>query len=457
MGRVFYLLALILGLVVGSGYLYSKELASTPDNPQGNQGQGANSQGSDTLSSNGQLRNGQTLKSEEGSQSGTPPPDLSNSSFSQHSQCIARLQERALSSGLSAHLVDTLAELKPVQRVIELDRSQPEFTENFSKYMSRRVTSYRVSEGRKLLARHDDLLQGLTKKYGIPPQYLVAFWGLESNYGGYKGRMPILDSLVTLACDQRRSEFFTSELFDALILMEDLNMEPKVMLGGWAGAIGHTQFMPSAYRTYALDGDADGRADLWNSIPDALTSAAHFLEALGWEKELRWGREVRLPDGFDYQQSGLDKRLPLRQWRELGVVLPNGNPVPDQDIEAALLIPAGHRGPKFIVYKNFDVIMRWNRSAVYALSVGHLADRVNGAGHLHQRPPANELELMIVQVRAIQEKLLSLGYDPGEVDGLIGPATQKAVQAFQQSQGRVADGHIDLATVNALGIKLSSP
>lgn len=374
--------------------------------------------------------------------------------LSEHSQCLMHLQERAVAAGLSQLQINTLAALKPVPRVIELDRSQPEFTESFANYMARRVTDQRVTAGRLLLVQHRQFLQDLTKKHGIPPQYLVAFWGLESNYGSYKGRMPILDSLVTLACDQRRSEMFTKELFAALALMENLNMQPEQLLGGWAGAIGHTQFMPSAYRVYAEDGDADGKADLWNSIPDALTSAANYLEALGWQRELRWGREVRLPDDFDYQNSGLDQRRPLSKWRELGVVLPNGNPVPDEDIEAALLIPAGHQGPKFVVYKNFDVIMRWNRSVLYALSVGHLADRINGAGELHQRPPANELSLTIVQVKEIQNKLLTLGLDPGKIDGLIGPATQKAVQSFQKSQGFVADGHIDETTAKALGISL---
>lgn len=368
--------------------------------------------------------------------------------------CLNSLQQRAKDEGLSDKLVTTLSELKYVPQVIELDRSQPEFTESFANYMARRVTDYRVTEGRRLLAENRKLLQQLTRTYGVPPQYLVAFWGLESNYGTYKGSMPILDSLGTLACDQRRSSFFTVELFTALQLMDELQFTPQQMLGGWAGAIGHTQFMPTAYRQYAVDGDGDGKADLWNSVPDALTSAARYLQALGWQRELRWGREVRLPERFDYQLSGLDNKMSLTEWRRLGVVRTNGTPLPRGKLQASLIVPAGYQGPKFLVYENFEVIMRWNRSVLYSLSVGHLADRINGGGRLHQRPPANELELTIVQVKAIQTKLLELGFDPGEVDGLIGPATQRAVQAFQKTRGQVADGHLDVDTITLLGIEL---
>ena len=371
-------------------------------------------------------------------------------------ECLTTLQQRARDEGLSDRLVTTLSELKYVPRVIELDRSQPEFTESFAKYMDRRVTDYRIDQGRKLLSENRQILQQLTRTYGVPPQYLVAFWGLESNYGAYKGSMPILDSLGTLACDQRRGAFFTVELFTALQLMDELQFTPQQMLGGWAGAIGHTQFMPSAYRQYAIDGDGDGKADLWNSVPDALTSAARYLQALGWKRELRWGREVRLPDGFDYQLSGLDSKMSLTEWRKLGVTRTNGSVLPRGEMQAALIVPAGHKGPKFLVYENFEVIMRWNRSVLYSLSVGHLADRINGAGRMHQRPPANELELTIVQVKNIQSKLQELGFDPGDIDGLIGPATQRAVQGFQKSKDQVADGHIDESTIELLGVDLAA-
>ncbi|MEQ9022977.1 MAG: lytic murein transglycosylase, partial [Pseudomonadales bacterium] len=234
-------------------------------------------------------------------------------------ECKARISQRAAADNLPQWIVrDVVADLDIQPRVIELDRSQPEFTQSFGDYLNRRVTTYRVMQGRLLLVQHRSLLENLTEKYGVPGRYLVAFWGLETNFGGYLGNMSTLNSLATLACDQRRSDFFTDELIHAFHILNDNGFSPEDMHGSWAGAMGHTQFMPSSYRRYAVDGDGDGKIDLWNSIPDALTSAANFLQSLGWNREERWGREVKLPDSFPYEEAGRNNRKALGEWRALG-------------------------------------------------------------------------------------------------------------------------------------------
>lgn len=367
------------------------------------------------------------------------------------SQCIADLQRRALAQGRSEQVVnDVLARLEFQPRVIELDQRQPEFTETFTNYLNNRVTAARIARGRELLAEHRDLLQELQRDYGVPPQYLVAFWGLETNYGGYLGRMPVLDSLATLACDPRRADYFSAELLTALELLEREQLKASAMQGSWAGAMGHTQFMPSAYRRYAIDGDGDGRVDLWNSVPDALTSAANFLRSLGWQADQRWGREVRLPDDFDYAAIDLEQRRPLQEWREMGLTSATGANLPALTMEALLVVPAGHTGPAFLAYDNFDVIMRWNRSRFYALAVGHLADRINGAGGLQRPPPADAPRLTRPEIEALQIQLNSLGFATGKPDGVLGPATRKAVRDYQKSRGLVADGYPGVELFTAL-------
>lgn len=366
-------------------------------------------------------------------------------------KCIVELQDRARSENLSAWIIDdVLANLEQQQRVIELDRSQPEFTQTFASYLYRRVTPERIERGQQLLEKNDEFLSELTRKYGVPGRYLVAFWGLETNFGSYLGKMPTLDSLATLACDERRSEFFTAELMQALALLERESLSPAEMLGSWAGAMGHTQFMPSAYNRYATDGDGDGRVNLWRSEQDALASGANFLANLGWQKGERWGREVLLPDNFPYARTGLNNGQPLKYWRELGVTFANGAQIPDIDMQASLLVPAGHAGPAFLVYPNFNVILRWNRSEYYALSVGLLADRLMGAGPLAQPPSKEEAALSRNTVEQMQRQLNQLGFDAGEIDGVMGSLTQAALREFQASNGMIADGYPDKATLCSL-------
>lgn len=366
-------------------------------------------------------------------------------------ECVAELQTTARAAGIAESVVDkVLGNVQHVERVIQLDRQQPEFTQTFTGYYTRRVTAERVAQGRKLLVEHAALLQQIAREWGVPAHYLVAFWGLETNFGSFFGGIPVPDSLATLACDPRRSRFFTQELLAALRIVESGDIQPERMVGSWAGAMGHVQFMPSNFLRYAVDADGDGKRDLWGSIPDAMASAGNFLRHSGWQPGLRWGREVSLPTNFDYTLAGRDQRRPLSEWIALGIRDAYDRPLPHLEVSAALLVPSGHAGPAFLTYDNFDVIMRWNPSEFYALTVGRLADEIAGAGPLRRTPPKDALRLSRDQVRQLQEDLAMLGYDTGEPDGVFGPATRRALSRFQRSQDLIADGYLDATALEAV-------
>lgn len=365
-------------------------------------------------------------------------------------QCIERLQQLARDAGVSENTaVEILGQIKPLPEILRYDRNQPEFVQTFTGYFSKRVTNWRIYKGREKLVEHREFLSTLTQKYGVPAHYLMAFWGLETNFGGIKGKIPTIAALTTLACDQRRSAYFSGELVQALLLLERENLDPKKMIGSWAGAMGHTQFMPTAYIKYAKDGDADGKVDLWNNELDALASAAHFLQNLGWKTGFRWGREVLLPEGFDYQLAGKSQPQPLSFWSQQKVTQVNGETLGSDDLKAALLIPAGHTGSAFMVYPNFDVILRWNNSEYYGIAVGHLADRIRGQDALSK--PLPELpNYTLTEMQLFQDKLNRLGFNVGVADGILGPATRKGVRVFQMSVGLIADGYPSQETVEAV-------
>ncbi|WP_292994394.1 lytic murein transglycosylase [Nitrosomonas sp.] len=359
-------------------------------------------------------------------------------------ECIARIKAQAKAEGISDRTVSkALDKAKYIPRVIELDRRQPEFTQTFANYFNTRINDERIQRGRELFTRHRPLLNQIQQETGIPAQYLVSFWGLETNYGGHFGDWSVVDSLATLACDPRRSTFFTQELFNAMRIVDAGDISPERMIGSWAGAMGHMQFMPSTFLRYAKDIDGDGRRDLWGSIPDAMGSAANFLRQLGWAPGLDWGREVRLPPAFDYSLAGRDQMLSEAEWAKLGVTTAAGTPLVPTEQRAALLVPSGHQGPAFLVTKNFYVIMRWNRSEFYALSVGHLADRIAGAAALHRTPRADTEKISREQVRQLQMDLSTLGIDAGDADGVMGSVTRQAISRFQKNTQRIADGHLD--------------
>lgn len=365
-------------------------------------------------------------------------------------ECIQTLQQQAKIDGLSELVInDIIPNLKYLSKVIKSDRSQAEFTETFATYLKKRVTTSRIKEGKKLFKKHQRFLESLTRQYGVPGRYLVAFWGLETNFGHYLGNISILNSLATLACDTRRSEFFTAELIQALKLIERESLIPEKMKGSWAGAMGQTQFMPSTYYKYAVDGDGDGKINLWLSEKDALASGANYLNQLGWKTGERWGRQVKLPSGFQYENSGYKNWESLKVWKSKGVKTVHDHLLADVDIQSAILVPLGYSGPAFLVYHNFNIIMNWNRSKHYALSVGLLADRIGGLGPLNSMPD-NQTQLKVKTVFNLQKKLNESGFNAGTPDGIMGSMTQEAIQAFQVSSGLVADGYPDGITIKKL-------
>ncbi|HNP25957.1 MAG TPA: lytic murein transglycosylase [Nitrosomonas sp.] len=369
----------------------------------------------------------------------------------QFNQCVSDLKTQASQQGISNNTVkQVLDNVKYLARVIELDRRQPEFTQTFAGYFNTRITDERVRNGRKQLNKHRELLEKIYQKTGIPPKYLVSFWGLETNYGGYFGSWSVPDSLATLACDQRRSAYFTQELLNALRIIDAGDITPERMVGSWAGAMGHMQFMPSTFLGYARDADGDGRRDLWGSIEDAMTSAANFLLKMGWNPDFEWGQEVKLPPDFDYSLAGNHQKRSLNDWIAQGVTPVSGPGLLPSDQKAALLVPAGHQGPAFLVTDNFHVIMRWNRSEYYALSVGHLADRIAGEPALSQQPPPDDIKITREQVRQLQKDLHTLGIDAGVADGVMGPQTRNAISLYQQKTQRIADGHLDSSLLAAI-------
>ena len=256
--------------------------------------------------------------------------------------------------------------------------TSPNFKLDFWGYVERVVSDTRIEQGRVHLETHRELLEDVESRYGIPPHVLVAAWGIESNFGRTQGSTPVISSLVTLAYDERRAAFFRAELLHALRIVDEGHIDLEDMNGSWAGAMGQLQFMPSTFVDYARDGDGDGRKDIWNNPADAVESAANFMASAGWQRGIIWGREVRLPSGFDTDLEGLETRKALAEWQSLGVRTIADDNLPNVAIEGSIVLPADGTEPAFMVYQNYRTIMRWNRSHLFAISVGHLADRISG-------------------------------------------------------------------------------
>ncbi len=361
------------------------------------------------------------------------------------------LRKEALQQGISRQILEhALNGIKPIARVIELDHRQPEFTETFWNYLRARVSAQRIATGRRLLQRHHQLLQRMAQRYGVPPRYLVAFWGLETNFGKYQGRFPTVNALVTLAYDPRRSGFFRAQALDALKILNQGHTTVDKMQGSWAGAIGQLQFLPSTFLDNAVDDDGDGKKNVWSSLPDVFASGANYLHRLGWRKEELWGREVQLPRQFDWQITGLQTRKSLKTWSKLGVKRANGAPLPVADMQGAIILPQGHEGPAFLVYNNFQVILKWNRAINYAIAVGHLADRMIGLPPIRNGQQVDNRRLSHQLALELQQRLNALGFSSGEPDGVAGARTRQAVRAYQQARGLAADGYPSIALLEQL-------
>ena len=364
---------------------------------------------------------------------------------------LVAFKVEALAAGISQATLDSaMTNLKPIDKVIELDRDQPEFTSTFWDYLGKRVVDKRIAEGQVKLSENKKLLKRVEADYGLQPHYLMAFWGLETNFGSYMGDFPVIDALATLAWDERRSAFFRSELLDALTIIDQGHITARDMVGSWAGAMGHFQFLPSTFLAHATDADGDGRKNIWSSLDDAFASAGKYLADSGWNAGQPWGHEVLLPDDFPWEQADVTNLQPVSTWAKLGVKRANGGKLKDIDAIGALVLPAGWQGPAFLALNNFLVILEWNNSWFYAISVGHLADRIDGAEGFRAKAPASEERLTRDEITAMQGYLTTLGYDTGKADGKVGPNTRKALRAWQKAQGLPADAFPTKAIIEQL-------
>lgn len=362
------------------------------------------------------------------------------------------VRSEAASRGLGGPAVEqALAAARPLDRVLELDSRQPELTQTFWRYLDARITAERIVQGQEYLAAYEPLLMEVYRRYGVQPRILVALWGLESDYGRTQGDFPVVSAVATLAYDSRRSGFFRQQLFALLELVQRGDVPPEVR-GSWAGAMGQPQFMPTTFRDYAVDFDGDGRRDLRGSLPDVFASAANYLAAVGWSMRSSWGHEVLLPADFDYGETGLETEKPLDEWRRLGIYQADGSALPEGDLLATVLLPAGVRGPAFLVYRNFRAILRWNNSVLYALAVGHLSDRLAGGGPLLTPRPYEEVALSRYDVVELQSRLSTLGFEPGDADGVVGEKTRRAIRLFQKSVALPADGYPDPGLLQQLRV-----
>ncbi len=355
-------------------------------------------------------------------------------------QCLGGLRAQALGQGVSAAGFDRVtAGLQPDMSVLPLLDAQPEFTTPLWDYLAGLVDDQRVADGRARLAEHRDLLARVAAQYGVDAETVVAVWGVESDYGRVFGKRPLLVSLATLACNGRRQPFFRGEFIATLKLLDSGDLRDPGITGSWAGAFGHTQFMPTTYARIAVDFDGDGRRDLVESIPDALASTANYLKRSGWQTGQPWGFEVTLPANFDGALAGRGKRRPVSDWAARGVTRVDGSPLPAGDRQAAILLPTGRAGPAFVVFRNYDAIYSYNAAESYALAIALLADRLRGGSGLVAPWPTDDPGLSRVQRRELQTLLLARGHDIGEVDGMIGSNTRRAIQAEQRRLGLVPD------------------
>ena len=289
------------------------------------------------------------------------------------------LRAEAMTLGIRAQTLDrALTGLQPLPRVIELDRKQPEETLTYAQYLERMLPASRVQKGLRLLNEHRALLQEIGTKYGVPPGVIVALWGMETDFGRMAGHFPVIAALATLAYDGRRSALFRRELLDALRIVDAGYVRPEAMTGSWAGAMGQNQFMPSSYLQYAVDYNGDGRPDIWATLADVFASTANYLARSGWQERATWGHRVVLPAGFEAPSTNGQMSKPRTAWQVLGVRRADGGILPDGPELAWLVLPGGVTGPAFLVYQNYQVLLKWNRSAYFALTVGQFADQLAG-------------------------------------------------------------------------------
>lgn len=355
---------------------------------------------------------------------------------------IVAFRPKALAAGVIADIFDTaMSDVTYAPKVVERDRNQSEFTKTIWDYLETAVSDLRISNGKAALQRQRQALDAIEARYGVPAEIVTAIWGLESAYGTFRGSDPVLTSMASLAYDARRAEFFEAQVIAALSIVQSGDTDPENLEGSWAGAMGHTQFMPGSFIEHAVDWNNDGKRDIWGDDPrDALASTAAYLKAYGWVTGQPWGVEVRIPDGFDYLTANRDVTKSPAEWAALGILDTDGKAVPDHGA-ASILLPAGAEGAAFMIFKNFEVIETYNTADAYVIAVGHLADRIGGASPLSGGWPTQDRALTYAERIELQEKLTAQGFDTQKIDAKIGPLTVNAVRGWQVSQGEVPDGY----------------
>ena len=361
-------------------------------------------------------------------------------------QCTGAIAAEAEARGVPARVADSLRALAPDAQVAAAPQGQAEFVTPIWSYLDANITEARIAEGRRKLAEWSATFDAIEARYGVDRFILAAFWGVESTYGSVledpRIVRPVLRSLATLACTETaRAPYWRAELIAALEIQAQDKAPPEPLTGSWAGAMGHTQFMPTVYQAYAVDFDGDGRRDIWTSVPDALASTANYLVAMGWRSGARWGSEARLPEAFDLALADETTERTLADWRERGVI--PVQPLAEAGGPATLILPAGARGPAFLLQPNFRVILRYNTALAYALSVAHLSDRLRGEPGFTRDWPRDAVMPSAGDVRALQLRLAERGFPAGGADGKIGPRTRAAIRAYQAANGLPPDGYAD--------------
>jgi lytic murein transglycosylase len=355
--------------------------------------------------------------------------------------CIERLWPDAARRGVARATFDHFTSgLTPDLSIMDKLDAQPEFSKAIWDYLDVLVSDERIARGREMLAQYAPTFAAVARAYGVDPAIIAAIWGVESNYGTLGGDRPVIRSTATLACVGRRQGYFREEFLATLEILQRGDVPAERLVGSWAGAFGPTQFMPSSFKRYAVDFDGDGHRDVVDSIPDVIASTANNLKTDGWLAGQRWGYEVVLPKNFDYLLADRSKQMTLRQWEALGIRGAGGAVLREGDARAYLLMPAGARGPAFLLLQNFRVIMKYNPAEAYALAIGHLADRLRGGGPLVQPWPRDERVLTLDERYEMQQLLARRGFDTGEPDGLFGPRTRLAIRNFQAAVGEIPDG-----------------
>ena len=364
---------------------------------------------------------------------------------------INRFRSRARSAGIRDSVFNAAFQgVRYDPEIIKRDRNQSEFTRQIWDYLDSAVSDSRVSNGRAALRQNARVLNEIESRYGVEAEVVTAIWGLESAYGSFRGNEPLIQSLATLAYDGRRGRFFESQLIAALKIVQSGDVPPSRMTGSWAGAMGHTQFIPTSYLEYAVDFRGDGRRDIWSDDPtDALASTAAYLKRFGWTKGQPWGVEVQLPRGFNYNLTGEKVKKSPAEWASLGVRDARGNRVPNHG-RASILLPAGAQGAAFMIFKNFHVIERYNAADAYVIGVGHLSDRIGGADKLRANWPRGDRNLRFAEKKEMQRLLTARGFNTSGVDGIIGPNTVQAIRRFQSTVGMVPDGYASFEILKRL-------